>query len=187
MKELKELCLRDDNFLVAHHLAEALIHAKASLMHEMWEKIGVDLKGKLNGNIDLIEKSSDISEDAIKDVVRRGGGSIQLCYSFGREPAYLCVEANRELGFIVGVGYEEDTEKFYEIRRRLQNKFGPQRDHRAWWPWCRVLQRDGTGLNSNGIEKLSNDETRNKLAKDIAKSAGKELNAIYDELSSGIS
>ena len=152
-------------------------------MHDMWKRIKDDLNKKLKENIILIEKWSDISENAIKKVIRRRAGSFGLYYSFGHESAYLCVEANRELGFIVGVRYEE-INKFDDIKSRLQNKFGPERERRDWWPWNCILWPDATGWDSNGIEKLSNDEARSKLTKFIAKSPGEKLNAVFDELNS---
>ena len=185
MKELKELCLRDNNLLIAHHLANALPHAKASLMHDMWEKIKSVLEE--NSFTDPIKELSDISEDRIKKAIIYTSGPLAgwfgLYYSFGHEPASLGIEAHRELGFIVGVRCNKEyKEKYDEIKNKLENKFGMGDKRPDLWPWCCILRGDGTGLNPDDIATLSDEKKRKKLSEDIANSAAEKLNAIRNEL-----
>ena len=94
MNELKDLCLRDNNLLVAHHLAEALTHAKASLMHSMWKEIKGFLAEHFGDPVDFSDaaknRPSDISEDRIRKSIedKRGplAGWFGLYYSFWTKP-----------------------------------------------------------------------------------------------------
>ena len=177
MNELKDLCLRDNNLLVAHHLAEALTHAKASLMHEMWEKIREILKK--DSFTDLIER---ISEDSIRESIeKKTGRHFGLYYSFGQDPAYLAVEAGG-YGFIVGVWCDKskDEEKYKEIKSKLENQLGQGKEPDDAWPWWCVLRPDGTGLSSGDIETLADKKARNELTGYIAKSAVEQLIVIRD-------
>ena len=181
MNELKDLCLRDNNLLVAHHLAEALTHAKASLMHEMWEKIREILEK--DSFTDLIEK---ISEDSIRESIEnKTGRYFGLYYSFGQDPAYLAVEAGG-YGFIVGVwcdkSKEKYKEKYKEIKSTLEKQLGRGEKPDDAWPWWCVLRPDGTGLNSGDIETLADKKARNELTDEVAKLAVEKLIAIRNRV-----
>ena len=182
MKELKELCLQDDNLLVAHHLAEALVHAKASLMHDMWEKIKSVLEKHSFTDLVEGEEYSDISEDRIRNaIVGKRGRSFGLYY--GQEPTILGVEAAAGYGFIVVV-YCKNKEKYHEIRDRLaklESKIGRGEGPANGCPWWCALRRDGTGLQPDDIKILADEEEREKLTEYIAKSAVKKLKEIRKE------
>ena len=194
MKELKELCLRDNNLLVAHHLAEALIHAKASLMHDMWERIKSILEeNSFHDPEDFVgnkkKRLSDISESRIINVLNPKPTELAafgLYYSFGQEPARLSVQADLVDGFVVGVLCDRNgsEEKYDEIKDRLENlksKIGRGRKPDDLWPWWYVLRPDGTGFRSDHIEILADENRRNELADSIANSAVEKLSAIRDE------
>ena len=185
MKELKELCLQDDNLLVAHHLAEALVHAKASLMHDMWEKIKSVLEKHSFTDLVKGEESSNISEDTIRNaIVGKRGRSFGLYYRFGQETAVLGVEAAAGYGFVVGVYCKKDAneEKYDAIRERLESKLGEKGKPDNSWPWWCVLRRDGTGLQPDDIKILADENKRNELVESIAQSAVEKLNAIREVL-----
>ncbi len=193
MKDLKELCLRDDNLLVAHHLAEALIHAKASLMHDMWERIKSILEeNSFDNPVDFAgnkkKRPSDISESRIINVLNPKPTELAafgLYYSFGQELARLGVQADLVDGFVVGVLCDKNgsEEKYNMIERRLkslESKIGKGKTSDVWPWWC-VLKPDGTGFQPGDIEILADENKRNKLADSIANSAVKKLSAIRDE------
>ena len=204
MNELKDLCLRDNNLLAAHHLAEALTHAKASLMHSMWKKIKGVLAEHFGDPVDFSNaaknRPSDISEDRIRRAIedKRGplAGWFGLYYPFGQEPAYLGIKANigggiggsGGGGFFVGVRCDQDEnkEKYYMIRSKLaslESKFG-RGDPDESWPWWCILKSGGTGLQPGDIEKLADEEARNELTDYIVKSAVEQLIVIRDTVDS---
>ena len=179
MNELKDLCLRDNNLLVAHHLAEALTHAKASLMHKMWEKIKKELER--HSFTDPIEEWSSITEDTIRNTIEKTRErSFGLYWSFGQNPAYLGVEASGGYGFYVGVwcNQGENKEKYDEINSRLESELGRGEEPDSSLPWWCVLRRDGTGFLPDDIKTLADEKARNELTGYIAKSAVKKLTAI---------
>ena len=189
MKELEELCLRDDNLLVAHHLAEALIHAKASLMHDMWERIKSVLEeNSFDDPVDFADtkkrRPSDISKSRIIKVLNPKPTELAifgLYYSFGQERAYLSVQAERR-AVVVGVfcDQNESKEKYDTIKRKLENlesKIGEGNKPLDVWPWWCVLK----GIRPSDIEILADENRRNELADSIANSAIEKLSAIRDE------
>ncbi len=186
MKELKKILLLDNNLLVAHNLAEALPYAKASLMHEMWEKIRKVLEEHSFTSPVKEYKGipySDISEDRIVDAIEHTGW-FGLYYSFGQKHALLGVEAARGYGFVVGVycKKDENEEKYDAIRKRLENKLGEKEKPDNGWPWWCVLRRDGTGLQPDDIKILADKKEREKLTGCIAESAVKKLKEIESHL-----
>ena len=193
MEELKKLCLRDNNLLVAHHLAEALPYAKASLMHDMWKEIRSVLEKDLfEGRKDLKQhEDSDISKDRIVEAIEHRGW-FGLYYQFGQKPAWLGVEASKGYGFYIGVCWDEgeSKEKYDEIRDRLENlksKIGRGEKPHDIWPWWCVLQRDGTGLQPDDIKILADEKKRKELTDCIAKKAVEKLSIIRKEFAAASS
>ena len=68
MRDLKELCLRDDNIVLVHDLGEAMVEAKISLLERLWKEIESGLRTEI---ADLPTKSeeSDLSEGRIRRFV----------------------------------------------------------------------------------------------------------------------
>ena len=182
MEELKKLLRDDNNLLLAHQLAEALPYAKAALMHKMWERIKSVLEEHSFTDLVEGEEYSDISEDRIRNaIVGKRGRSFGLYY--GQEPTILGVEAAAGYGFIVVV-YCKNKEKYHEIRDRLaklESKIGRGEGPANGCPWWCALRRAGTGLQPDDIKILVDEEEREKLTEDIAKSAVKKLKEIRKE------
>ena len=190
MRELKELCLRDNNLLVAHHLAEALPYAKASLMHDMWKEIRSVLEE--HSFTDPVEEEgwSDISEGRIRNAIvnKRGeqAGWFGLYYCLDQELPVLGVQADISTGFFVGVYCKKDAneEKYDAIGKRLESKLGNKGKPDDSWPWWCLLRCDGTGLKPDDIEILANENARKKLTDSVGQSAVEKLKAIRAALDS---
>ena len=179
MNELRDLCLQDNNLVLAHDLYEGMIKAKASLLKKLWDEIEgaleqLDLPAKDNGE-------SDTSSDTIKRFVtasnsRRHG----LYYGGGVKEAWLGVEI--EAGCI-----------FFGVRCPRNN--GDERNNldqileavpggcsSEWWPWYRWARGDLNLKNPTreNLKLLSNEKDRQKYAQNIAEDLGKVWDALKD-------
>ena len=47
MTDLKELCLKDNNLVLVHDLQEAMVEARVSLLHKLWQEIACKLKEEI--------------------------------------------------------------------------------------------------------------------------------------------
>ena len=175
MNELRDLCLQDNNLVLAHDLHEGMIEAKASLLKKLWDEIE-DALAKL----DLPDKDNTIpgpSPERIKRFVAATGNDRRhgLYYGGGVKKARLGIEVEGGRIFL-GVRCHRDNKKERnELDQVLEAVPGRRSDEDEWWPWWR-WDRGELNLKNptrENLQLLSNEKDRQKYAQNIAEDLGK--------------
>ena len=137
MKELKELCLQDDNLVLVHELNEAMIEARVSLLHKLWQEIACKLKEEIADLSELSEEGSDVTEKRVRRFVtyQRGYRHHGIYYKFGR-CAFLTVEVEDSIYFGVICPKEESEDEYYRLKEALEEALGQSYSNEGW-PWFR--------------------------------------------------
>ena len=171
MKELKELCLEDNNLFLVHDLNEAMIDAKACLLAKLWDEIDCALKEQIPDRLSKYKDGENVaysvSDERIKRFLTNQRGTYHgLYYSFGSGVASLGVEAGNGVGLIFGIRCHKDRrEERSDLDEALKDVPGKSTD---WWP---RYQEDDVNLKNptrENLQKLSNEADRKKHAKQIA-------------------
>ena len=137
MKELKELCLQDDNLVLVHDLNEAMIEARVSLLHKLWQEIACKLREAIPDLPALSEENLDIAEERIRRFVtyQRNYRYHGIRYKFGRH-AFLAVEVEDSIYFGVICPKEESEDEYYRLKEALKEALGQSYSNEGW-PWFR--------------------------------------------------
>ena len=119
MKDLKKLCLTDDNLVLVHDLGEAMVEAKICLLVRLWGEIECGLRNRIS---DLPEKADgwDISEARIRRFVtgQRKYNWHGLYYRLD-DDAILCVEVEDYIFFGVYCEGKAGFKKYRSVAQRL--------------------------------------------------------------------
>ena len=164
MKDLKELCLRDDNIVLVHDLGEALVEAKISLLGQLWREIESGLCAEI---ADLPAKSeeSDISDGRIRRFVtgQRSYNLHGLYFELDKH-AKLCVEVEDYIFFGVRC---ENVRRSRELRSLAASFHGWESGD--GWPLFRYPPTD-LNLKYTSREQLAllaNEESRRGYAGEV--------------------
>lgn len=186
MDELKKLLLRGNNLTISRDLEKAAIDARVHAMHWVWQEIERGLKENPN-SFGEPQGPSGISESRIRGAIEStrvtaGAGWFGLYYSSGIENALLGVEANKWVGFIVGVrcSRQEHEIQYEEVREKLEGMGG---ESGSWWPYCHVVRPDGTGLDPDDLALFQDWEASDKsIWEELAGNIVLKLNEIRERL-----
>ncbi len=163
MNELRDLCLQDNNLVLAHDLHEGMIEAKASLLKNLWDEIE-DAQEELNLPA-KDDKLSNTSPEMIKNFVSNAKNPKHRGLYYGDEvrKAWLCVSFEDANRISLGVRCHRDNrEERNELDQVLEAVPGRRSDKDDWWLWWR-WDRGELNLKSptrENLELLSNEETR---------------------------
>ena len=187
MKGLKELCLKDNNFVLVHDLSKAMDEAQISLLVRLWEDIKCEME-KIPNILKNGAQYSGITEERIRKFVtnRTSFGYHGLHYLAERHtlptppdevsgPATLGVEVGRA-NIYIGVRChkvnEEKYKKITELKDGLKGGKSPE-DCWPWWEWHQYpMDVNLKNPNRENLKLLADDCERKKYAADIAARAG---------------
>ena len=170
MNDLEKLCLEDDNLVLAHDLNDAMVEARISLVHEMWQEIDFNLKEKIPDLPELSEES-DITEERVRSFVtkQRNYKHHGLYYRLEIAPrAFVGVEVEDSIYFGITCEREESEKEYKELKEALEKCSGGESSD--WWPWS---GEPPTSLNlkhptRENLELLANQERRQKYVAEVA-------------------
>ena len=177
MNELRDLCLQDNNLVLAHDLHEGMIEAKASLLKKLWDEIE-DALAKLDLP-DKDNKSSDTSLKTIKRFVTTSYKWHGLYYGSRAKKARLGVEVGDSIFFGVRC-HRADRDECNNFDRVLEAVPGGRLKSTDWWPY-RWTPRGDLNLKNptrENLQLLSNEKDRQKYAQNIAEDLGKVWDAL---------
>lgn len=183
MNALRDLCLQDNNLVLAHDLHEGMIEAKASLLKNLWDEIEdaleeLNLPAKDN-------KLSNTSPEMIKIFVSNAKNPTHRGLYYGDEvrKAWLCVSFEDANRIFLGVRCHRDNrEERNELDQILKAVPGKRSDKNEWWLWWRWDrgELDLKNPTRENLELLSNEETRQKYVQNIAEDLGQVWNVLKD-------
>ena len=164
MRDLKELCLRDDNIVLVHDLGEAMVEAKISLLERLWKEIESGLRTEI---VDLPTKSeeSDLSEGRIRRFVtgQRSYNFHGLYFELDKH-ARLCIEVEDYIFFGVRCDNVRRSREF----RSLAASFSGWESGKGW-PLFRYPPTD-LNLKYTSREQLAllvNEESRRAYVAEV--------------------
>ena len=169
MKELTDLCLRDDNFALVSDLSEAVTELALDWLFLLWLSIERELSKR-----DIPRKTKtkwDVAPNRIKRIYQgNGGGDFGLYYGFGTG-ALLAVESNRRKTFL-GVKTDEKRYKSEEDYRRdheaLKRELGGT-GNSGWWPYQELLRPiNPRDANRQQLKQLASEAYRREYAEQVA-------------------
>ena len=174
MNELRDLCLQDNNLVLAHDLHEGMIEAKASLLKNLWDEIEdaleeLNLPAKDN-------KLSNTSLETIKSFVRNSRRH-GLYYDGEVKEARLGVEVESGCIFF-GVRCHRDKNERNKLDQMLKDLPGGLSS--KWWPWYQWAHGELNLRNKEALKLLSDEESRQDYAQNIAKDLGQVWDTLKD-------
>ena len=181
MKELKELCLQNDNLVLVHELNEAMIEARVSLLHKLWQGIAYKLREAIPDLLDLSEENSDIAEERIRRFVtyQRNYRYHGIRWKFGCH-AFLSVEVEDSIYFGVICPKEESKDEYYKLKEALEKALGQSYSNEGW-PWF----REAPDLNlkyptREHLKLLVNEDKRQEYVEAVVSGVGDVWKSIKD-------
>lgn len=171
MKELKELCLEDNNFVLFPDLDDAMRKVGTELL---WNEIGSELKSEIPDLPDKNEKRSS------KGLYYQLSKATSLEVAVGAEGVAHC------LWF--GVGCSKKYKDKYDMLENTLKEVndGVTSDQEPYPRWWRVGNSYSDLLKLENLELLSNDTERRKYAKEtvqeIIKKGLKEVWEILEDI-----
>ncbi|MYE84758.1 MAG: hypothetical protein F4X31_00720 [Gammaproteobacteria bacterium] len=169
MKELTDLCLRDDNFALVSDLNEAVTELALDWLSLLWLSIERELSKR-----DIPRKTKtkwDVAPNRIKRIYQGNeGGDFGLYYGFGTG-ALLAVESNRRKTFL-GVKTDEkrykNTEDYRRDHEALKRKLGGT-GNSGWWPYQELLRPiNPRDANRQQLKQLASEAYRREYAEQVA-------------------
>ena len=170
MRELKKLCLEDDNLVLVHDLNEAVIEARIALLSKLWEEIDSGISRNICDLPRRSEEDSDISEDRIRRFVtyQRKYADHGLSWKFNDQGYnwWLSISVDNSIYFGVTFDKEQDRDEWDRLSKALAGDGG--RSDR-WFPWWRYPQTD---LNlkyptREHLRILASDEKRGEYVEEV--------------------
>ena len=173
MRELKELCLKDDNLVVVHDLNEAMVEARTALLSKLWEEIDSGISKNI---CDLPEESkdkeeSDITEDRIRRFVtyQRKFAYHGLWWKFDDQGHdwWLGIEVqNSAIGFGVACDRQQDQDEWDKLSKAVAGDGGSTN---RWWPWFRHSRTDLNLKNPTrqDLRRLASDAKRLEYVEEV--------------------
>ena len=179
MDALRDLCLQDNNLVLAHDLYQGMIKAKASLLKKLWDEI----EGAL-GQLNLPAKDhelSDTSPERIQRFITKNDKWHGLYYGGGVRKAWLGVEVENCIFFGVRC-HRKNRDERDKLDQILEAVPGGRLKSTDWWPYRRPSRGELNlkKLTRENLELLSNEEARQKYTQSIAKDLGQVWDALQD-------
>ena len=173
MKELKELCLQDDNLVLVHELNEAMIEARVSLLHKLWQEIACKLKEEIADLPELSKGDSNVTEERVRRFVtyQRSYRHHGIYYKFGRR-AFLAVEVGDSIYFGVKCQKEKSEDEYNRLREALEPIPGQSLSN-EWWPWHRyALDLNLKYPSRKNLRLLVNEDKRQEYVAAVVSGVG---------------
>ena len=179
MTDLKELCLKDNNLVLVHDLQEAMVEARVSLLHKLWQEIACKLKEEITDLPDLSEEDSDITEERIRRFIQENSRYHGIWYKFGHH-ASLGVEVGDSIYFGVLCPKEESEDEYSRLKEVLEKVPGQGHSNESW-PWY----QDAPDLNlkcptREDLKLLANERERQSYVAEVVYGVGKLWRSIND-------
>ena len=174
MNDLKKLCLQDDNLVLAHDLNGAMVEARVSLVHEMWQEIAGNLQEKIPDLPKPDKDESDITVERVRHFVtgQRNYKNHGLYYRLGfARRAFLGVGVEDSIYFGVYCEREESQKEYEKLKKALKEISGGESND--WEPW----RKYPTSLNllnlkhpcREGLKLLANKERREEYVAEVVR------------------
>ena len=171
MTELKQLCLLDDNMILAHDLSEALLEAKVDLIVRLWNDINDALTKAIPDLPELDPEYADLAHSvSVRKYIEHKRGSQSALYYRFAEHAWLSVVAADGLWFGVDCTKADNLDLHEKLRIALTGVGGGRADISS--PWYRYPDGnpDFRNLNHDSLRMLMSDETRAEFVSAISRS-----------------
>ena len=181
MTDLKELCLKDNNLVLVHDLQEAIVEARVSLSHKLWQEIAYKLKEEITDIPDLSEEDSDIAEETIRRFVttKRGYTDHGIWCKFGHR-AFLGVGVEDSIYFGVQCPKEESEDEYNRLKETLEEVPG-QNHSNELWPWYRYAPDLNLKCPTReDLKLLVNEDKRQKYVAAVVSGVGDVWKRIKD-------
>lgn len=182
MNALRDLCLQDNNLVLAHDLHEGMVEAEALLLKKLWDEIEEALE-----KLDLPDKDNELSNtslEMIKNFLINAKNSKRRGLYYGNEArkAWLCVSFEDDNRIFLGVRCHRDNRKeCNELDQVLEAVPGRKSDKHEWWRWWRHHGKlDLKNPTRENLELLSNEKTRQEYVQNIAEDLGRVWNVLKD-------
>ena len=142
MTDLKNLCLNDDNLILAQSLFQATVEAKTDLIVPFWSTIDQKLRAKIGDPLKRDSKWTHLTEHAaVQKYIERAHGSDTGLYYWIAEHTWLAVTAGWDgLWFGVSCHKNNSPELYDRLRHTLSKVHGGEA---PWAPW--YCYPDGRG------------------------------------------
>ena len=169
MPDLKKLCLKDDNLILAHDLSRALVDATTELVVDLWSAIDRALKNTITDLPGLDPEWANLTGyDAVNNYIGGTHASQSGLYYPIADGAWLAVVAERGLWFGVSCQKASYPARHDELREGLSNVAGGRRDQSAPWYCYPTGSPDIRNLNHDSLGLLMSEELRTEFALSVA-------------------
>ena len=188
MTDLKELLLKDDgnlNLVLVHDLNEAMVEARVSLLHKLWQEIACKLKEEIPNLPEVSEEDSDITEETIRYFVthQTRHKSHGIWCKFGRRASLVVeVEDSNSIHFGVYCSKEESKDEYYKLKEELEEALGQSHSNK-WWPWYRYAPDLNLNLKyptREHLKLLVNEDERQEYVEAVVSDVGEVWKSIKD-------
>lgn len=173
MAELKNLCLTENNLILAHELSQALIEAKSELICELGKAIGGEL-ARIEG-FPLPDDRSLIEYDNVREcLVSKYKKYLGLSYKINQDAQFVIGAGNDELWYGICCSKEHAPECFAQLKE-ISYKVASKRYFDKDDPWYRYVEINNEGqrldirqLNPEGLSLLQSEKRRGEIAEMIS-------------------
>ncbi|MDE2723105.1 MAG: PD-(D/E)XK nuclease family protein [Gemmatimonadota bacterium] len=168
MDDLKELCLKDNNFVLIQDLRDAMGKVETELRKKMWDEIESELKSEIQN---LRDKDSSYNG---------------LCYRLSKSTSLLVAIHSRRIWFGVGCSKEKYKDKYDTLKNALEDVSGEKPRKDDHYPWWRYVDIYLDLSKPEDFRLLSNDAARQdytkKAAQEIVEKGLKEVWEVLEDL-----
>ena len=168
MDDLKELCLKDNNFVLIQDLRDAMGKVETELRKKMWDEIESELKSEIQN---LRDKDSSYNG---------------LCYRLSKSTSLQVAIHSGRIWFGVGCSKEKYKDKYDTLKNALEDVSGEKPRKDDHYPWWRYVDIYLDLSKPEDFRLLSNDAARQdytkKAAQEIVEKGLKEVWEVLEDL-----
>ncbi|MXY51295.1 MAG: hypothetical protein F4Y86_02015 [Gammaproteobacteria bacterium] len=170
MNDLKNLCLDDENLILAQDLTRAIVEAKTDLIVPFWSTMDQQIRVETKDPLERDPRYAHLTEHvAVQRYIERAHGSDTGLYYWIAKHAWLAVTGGWD-GLWFGISCHKNIapelyEKLHDAASDVEGG-----SHAPWAPW--YCYPDGSpdfrNLNPNSLSLLKSEEGRLQLAQTIS-------------------
>ena len=182
MNELKNLCLKDDNLIMAHELSQALVDAKSELVCNLGRAINDEI-----ARIEGFLPSEDIGlcdyERVKACLVSKQSKYLGLAYPINQHAQFIVGAGNSPLWYGVSCK-NEDCPEFYAHLKEILSAI-PRGLYDSEDPWYRYVEINDAGQRVD-IRELDREDllllNSKEHCRTLAKTISTELGILWNEI-----
>ena len=166
MNALKELCLKDENFVFIHDLKNAMLEAVSDLRRKLWNEI--------HSELELLESEIPEFRQLLTDK-----SDTKRYYKLSEASSLEIGEEEGRIWFGVGCSEEEYRDPYVMLERGLNHLSG---EKNKWYPWYRYTDKnlnlcDPTPEN---LKLLLSTKKRKEFARQFVQDVKEVLEVLED-------